>query len=84
MGQTQENTYPIRWITQQIAIGYAPHSQADMDSAKAQGIAAVLNLCAECYGLHEIEAAAGFELHWLPWPMKMRQRSARRKRHWNG
>ena len=66
MGQTQENNYPLRWITQQIAIGYAPHSQVDIDSVKAQGIAAVLNLCAECYDLHEIEAAAGLELHWLP------------------
>lgn len=66
MGSTEENIYPLRWITQQIAIGYAPHSEADIDSIKIQGIGAVLNLCAECYDLHEIEAAAGLEVHWLP------------------
>ena len=66
MGPTQVNIYPLKWITQQIAIGYAPHSQADIDAVKAGGIAAVLNLCAECYDLHEIEAAAGLEVHWLP------------------
>ena len=66
MGPAEENTYPLKWITQQLAIGYAPHSQADVDAIKAQGIAAVLNLCAECYDLHEIEAAAGLEVHWLP------------------
>ena len=66
MRPMQENTYPLKWITQQVAIGYAPHSQADIDTAKALGIDAVLNLCAECYDLHEIEAAAGLEVHWLP------------------
>ena len=66
MGPTPESTYPLKWITQQVAIGYAPHCQADIDTAKALGIAAVLNLCAECYDLHEIEASAGLEVHWLP------------------
>ena len=68
MGPMKESTYPLKWITQQIAIGYAPHSQADIDAVKARGIAAVLNLCAECYDLHEIEAAAGLTVHWLPVP----------------
>ena len=66
MGPMQENTYPLKWITPQVAIGYAPHSQVDIDAVKAGGIAAVLNLCAECYDLHEIEAAAGLVVHWLP------------------
>ena len=66
MGSSKESTYPLKWITPQVAIGYAPHSQADIDAVKAVGIDAVLNLCAECYDLHEIEAAAGLEVHWLP------------------
>ena len=66
MGTRQNETYPLKWVTPQIAIGYAPHSQADIDGLKSQGIGAVLNLCAECYDLHEIEAAAGLAVHWLP------------------
>jgi protein-tyrosine phosphatase len=37
-----------------------------IDAIKASGIEAVLNLCAECYDLHEIEAAQGLDVHWLP------------------
>ena len=73
MGKMKESKYPLKWITPQVAIGYAPHSQTDIDNLKAQGIAAVLNLCAECYDLHEIEAAAGFGYTGYPWPMKMRR-----------
>ena len=62
---TKDN-YPLKWITPQIAIGYAPHNPADIDDITSQGIGAVLNLCAECYDLHEIEAAAGLAVHWLP------------------
>lgn len=61
-----KNNYPLKWITPQIAIGYAPHNPADIDDITSQGIGAVLNLCAECYDLHEIEAAAGLAVHWLP------------------
>ena len=68
MVKMKESTYPLKWITPQVAIGYAPHSQTDIDNIKAQGIEAVLNLCAECYDLHEIEAAAGLAVHWLPVP----------------
>lgn len=42
-----KDNYPIKWITQQIAIGYAPRSDADIDAIKANGIEAVLNLCAD-------------------------------------
>jgi protein-tyrosine phosphatase len=66
VGSTVENVYPIKWITPQVAVGYAPHSQTDVDAIKALGIEAVLNLCAECYDLHEIESAAGLEVYWLP------------------
>jgi len=61
-----KDNYPLKWITPQIAIGYAPHNPADIDDITSQGIGAVLNLCAECYDLHEIEAAAGLAVHWLP------------------
>lgn len=66
MKPSKENLYPLRWITSQIAVGYAPHSQDDIDVVKASGIEAILNLCAECYDLHEIESAQGFDVHWLP------------------
>ncbi len=66
MVNNPENTYPLRWITPHVAIGYAPRSQTDIDSIQNQGIDAILNLCAECYDLHEIERAAGLEVHWLP------------------
>ena len=66
MGSSQKNKYPLKWITPQIAVGYAPHSQADIDDIKKRGIEAVLNLCAECYDLHEIEAVSGLSVHWLP------------------
>ncbi|BBO70347.1 hypothetical protein DSCA_42770 [Desulfosarcina alkanivorans] len=59
-------TYPLKWITPDMAVGYAPHSRADIEALKACGIEAVLNLCAECYDLNEIEAAEGLEVHWLP------------------
>ena len=66
MDTDQTDTYPLKWITPNVAIGHAPRSQADIDSIKRKGIEAVLNLCAECYDLHEIEAAAGLDVHWLP------------------
>ncbi len=62
----EKEPFPIKWITGQIAIGYAPRSHADIEAIKASGIGAVLNLCAECYDLHEIEYAAGLNVHWLP------------------
>ena len=62
----QKQPFPINWITEQIAISYAPRSYADIEAIKASGIGAVLNLCAECYDLHEIEYAAGLNVHWLP------------------
>ncbi|BBO75576.1 hypothetical protein DSCW_29930 [Desulfosarcina widdelii] len=63
---SRENTYPLKWVTKQVAVGYAPHSLADIEAIKSSGIEAVLNLCAECYDLHEIENAHGLDVHWLP------------------
>ena len=62
----QKVSYPLKWISEQVAVGYAPRSQDDINAIKAGGIEAVLNLCAECYDLHEIEAKTGFFVHWLP------------------
>jgi len=63
---SSENTYPLKWVSKQVAVGYAPHSPADIEAIKASGIESVLNLCAECYDLHEIEALQGLDVHWLP------------------
>lgn len=60
--------YPLRWITQQIAVGYSPKSYEDLDIIKKQGIGVIVNLCAECYDLNEIEKKAGFEVYHLPIP----------------
>ena len=62
----QKDSYPLKWISDQVAVCYAPRSQDDINAIKAGGIEAVLNLCAECYDLHEIEAKTGFFVHWLP------------------
>ena len=58
--------YPITWITESLAVGYAPMSYAQLDAIKAQGIDAIVNLCAEFSDLHEIESASGFEVYYLP------------------
>ena len=54
--------YPLKWITNNLAVGYAPGSDNDILSLKQQGIQAIVNLCAECYDLHEIEQSAGFNV----------------------
>jgi Fe-S-cluster containining protein/protein tyrosine phosphatase (PTP) superfamily phosphohydrolase (DUF442 family) len=58
--------YPIKWITNGLAVGYAPMSYAEIDAIKAQGIDAIVNLCAEFSDLHDIEASSGFEVYYLP------------------
>ena len=58
--------YPLRWITTEVAIGYAPRSPSDLDTVRGHGINAVINLCAECYDLASIEADAGFNVYALP------------------
>jgi hypothetical protein len=60
--------YPLTWVANHLAVGGAPMSHAQLDSLKEQGITAILNLCAEFCDLHEIEAAAGFEVRYLPIP----------------
>jgi protein-tyrosine phosphatase len=60
--------YPIKWITEHLAVGYAPRSPADLETIRSQGIAAIVNLCAECYDLHELEKRANFDVNYLPIP----------------
>jgi hypothetical protein len=63
-----DQAYPLTWVTDRLAVGCAPMSHDQLDSLKAQGVTAILNLCAEFCDLHDIEAAAGFEVRYLPIP----------------
>ena len=58
--------YPITWITDSLAVGYAPMSYAELETIKAEGIDAIVNLCAEFSDLHDIEESSGFEVCYLP------------------
>jgi len=58
--------YDLTWITPDIGAGPAPMSFAQLDTIKAKGIDAIVNLCAEFSDLHELEASAGFEVYYLP------------------
>ena len=60
--------YPIKWIAEHIAVGYAPRSHAELETIRSQGISAIVNLCAECYDLYDIEKNAGFDVYTLPIP----------------
>jgi hypothetical protein len=52
--------YPVRWITTELAVGYAPRSHDNLAAIRAQEIAAIVNLCAECLDLCDSERHAGF------------------------
>ena len=39
--------YELTWITSGLAAGQAPMSHEDLDSIRAQGIDAIVNLCGE-------------------------------------
>ena len=60
--------YELTWITDNLAVGYAPMSYAELESIKAHGIDAIVNLCGEFCDLHEIEEGSGFEVFFLPIP----------------
>ena len=60
--------YPVRWITTELAVGYAPRSHNDLAAIRAQGIAGIVNLCAECYDLCDSEKQAGFDVYFVPVP----------------
>jgi hypothetical protein len=58
--------YQLTWITDDLAVGYAPMSYDELDAIRAQGIDAIVNLCGEFCDLHEIEEKSGFEVYYLP------------------
>ncbi|WP_321402965.1 dual specificity protein phosphatase family protein [Maridesulfovibrio sp.] len=64
--QGSGHAYKLTWITDQLAVGCAPMSHAQLDSLLAQGIDGIVNLCGEFCDLHEIEQEAGFEVYYLP------------------
>ncbi|TIH12921.1 phosphatase [Marinifilum sp. JC120] len=64
--QNNGHAYKPTWVTDQLAVGCAPMSHAQLNSLKAQGIDGIINLCGEFCDLHEIEQSAGFEVYYLP------------------
>ena len=58
--------YPLKWVTESLAVGYAPRSEDHLQVIHAAGIQAIVNLCAECYDLHEAEKESNFEVNYLP------------------
>ncbi len=58
--------YIPTWVSDQLAVGHAPMSMAQLQSLREQGITCILNLCGEFCELHEIEAEEGFEVYYLP------------------
>lgn len=59
-------TYPLYWVTPNLATGPAPMSYDHLEHLRAKGVDAILNLCAEYCDLHDIESSQGFEVHYLP------------------
>lgn len=64
--KNNDKTYPLTWITPQLATGHAPLSSAELESIKKQGIKAILNLCMELEHLVKLEKERGFEVYCLP------------------
>jgi Fe-S-cluster containining protein len=58
--------YPVYWITEKLATGPAPMSYDHLDHLRAEGVGAIMNLCAEYCDLHDIESSQGFEVYYLP------------------
>jgi protein-tyrosine phosphatase len=58
--------YQLTWITEQLAAGHAPFCHEDLETIKALGIDAIVNLCGEYCDLHEIEQGSGFSVFYLP------------------
>lgn len=58
--------YPLKWITGSLAVGYAPRCEDHLQAIRAAGIRAIVNLCAECYDLHQAERNSTFEVCYLP------------------
>ncbi|EPR43853.1 Dual specificity protein phosphatase [Desulfovibrio sp. X2] len=63
-----KEAYALSWVTPSLAVGSAPMSYEQLASLHAQGVQAILNLCAEFCDLHWIESDEGFEVYYLPIP----------------
>jgi len=59
---------PLTWVTDALAVGPAPLTDAHLHFLHEQGISAILNLCAEFPLLPDRERQAGFEVYHLPIP----------------
>ncbi|MBC2716565.1 MAG: protein phosphatase [Desulfobacteraceae bacterium] len=66
--KTGDSAYRITWITENLAVGYAPTSYVELDAIREHGVDAIINLCAEFCDLHEIEKKSGFEVYYFPIP----------------
>ena len=62
------SNYQLTWITENLAIGSAPMSFADLGVIRDQDIDGIVNLCGEYCDLHEIESQSDFEVYYLPIP----------------
>jgi protein-tyrosine phosphatase/Fe-S-cluster containining protein len=62
------SNYQLTWITDNLAIGGAPMSFADLGVIRDQGIDGIVNLCGEYCDLHELESKSDFEVYYLPIP----------------
>jgi hypothetical protein len=56
------------WVTEELAVGPAPLSEAWLETLRAEGITAILNLCEELCDLPDIQTRNGFEVFHLPIP----------------
>ena len=60
------STYPLTWVTSQLAVGHAPMSYEELHSIREQSIDGIVNLCGEYCDLHQIQKDFGFEVYYLP------------------
>ena len=60
------DNYPLKWITESLAVGYAPRSDYHLQMIHSAGIQAIVDLCAECYDLHAVEKESNFDVFYLP------------------
>jgi protein-tyrosine phosphatase len=58
--------YTLKWIWDNLAVGYAPMFQVDLEMVKKHGIDAIINLCGEFCDLHEIQRESGFDVYYVP------------------
>jgi protein-tyrosine phosphatase len=66
LAKPADSAYRITWITDHLAVGYAPTSYVELDAIREHGIDAIVNLCAEFCDLHEIQMKSGFEVYYFP------------------